>query len=289
MNTSNRDCKRIIFTLAVVFSFYVFPAYVMAQDSVSVWYGNPDGSPLIAPIGSMIRVDVWIDSCPPIISIAICLGVNDSFITDFQSFGYGSIYEPLSSWDDPQFMDFAEHHPPNHPGWSSNCFIGWADVGGPPNPPLRALRPQKILTMVIVIADDPLLIGDTVNCMRSGISHYFGHSGANGAIDFREHFSPLCFVQRPETCDYIPGDINGDGTFMGIDITYGLFYLKGHGMAPPDSCYHPDLPGNHWLHSAGDINGNCEFTGADLIWLSNYITNPGRRRIQWCVLTPPIW
>jgi len=37
-------------------------------------------------------------------------------------------------------------------------------------------------------------------------------------------------------CDYIPGDINGDGDVIGSDVTFGVNYFRGSGSYPPDIC-----------------------------------------------------
>ena len=85
-------------------------------------------------------------------------------------------------------------------------------------------------------------------------------------------------------CDYIPGDINGDGSVIGGDVTYGVRYFKLLGAPPPDSCLNDSTM--TWLYSAGDVNGNCEFRGSDITYLVAYFkgTNP---RLKWCPRTPP--
>ncbi|OGC96157.1 MAG: hypothetical protein A2W25_07065 [candidate division Zixibacteria bacterium RBG_16_53_22] len=69
-------------------------------------------------------------------------------------------------------------------------------------------------------------------------------------------------------CDYISGDINSDGFAGGIDVTYGIRYLKG-GSAPPDSCNCPPIA--FPFYAAGDVNGNCAFNGIDLTFFVGYL------------------
>jgi hypothetical protein len=69
-------------------------------------------------------------------------------------------------------------------------------------------------------------------------------------------------------CDYIPGDINGDGERIGGDVTYGVRFFKGIGNPPPDSCYMDST--SAYLYVAGDCNGNCEFRGSDITRLVAY-------------------
>jgi hypothetical protein len=69
-------------------------------------------------------------------------------------------------------------------------------------------------------------------------------------------------------CDYLIGDISGDGSRLGGDVTYGVRYFKGTGTAPKDSCY---MDSTHaYLYVAGDCNGNCEFRGSDITRLVSY-------------------
>jgi len=71
--------------------------------------------------------------------------------------------------------------------------------------------------------------------------------------------------QPPQDCQYIPGDINGNGAFNGIDVTYGVGYFKG-GNVPPYSC---NCNGSTW-YVAGDVNGNCSFNGIDITYAVSY-------------------
>ena len=84
-------------------------------------------------------------------------------------------------------------------------------------------------------------------------------------------------------CDYLPGDINGNGTSNGIDVTYGVSYLKG-GTPPPIAC---DLcPQTQPFYAAGDINGSCTFNGIDITYFVSYLKGgPG---LLYCQTCPPI-
>lgn len=100
--------------------------------------------------------------------------------------------------------------------------------------------------------------------------------------------NPVMYLEIPTTfitfCDFIPGDINGDGNARGSDITYGVRYFKGIGLPPPDSCW--NVSNSSWLYSSGDVDGNCEFIGSDVTFLLAYFKgyNP---EILWCPQTPP--
>lgn len=79
-------------------------------------------------------------------------------------------------------------------------------------------------------------------------------------------YEPCSVTTSP--CEYLIGDISGDGQRLGGDVTYGVRYFKGIGSAPKDSCY---MDSTHtYLYVAGDCNGNCEFRGSDITRLVAY-------------------
>jgi hypothetical protein len=88
-------------------------------------------------------------------------------------------------------------------------------------------------------------------------------------------------------CDYMPGDMNHDGRVLGSDVTYGVRYLKGLGLPPPDSCFNFNI--DKYFYSAADVNGDCEFRGSDITRLVNYFkAMPCCPCLKWCPWTPPI-
>ncbi len=84
--------------------------------------------------------------------------------------------------------------------------------------------------------------------------------------------------------DYEPGDINGDNTVIGSDVTYGVNYFRGIGSPPPDSFW--SSTSNRWIYSAADANGDCMFIGSDITFIVNYF-RAIHEYIRWCPLTPP--
>jgi hypothetical protein len=66
-------------------------------------------------------------------------------------------------------------------------------------------------------------------------------------------------------CSYIDGDVNNNGAFNGIDVSYSVGYFKG-GPVPPYSC---DCNSSTWF-VAGDVNGNCAFNGIDVSYMVGY-------------------
>ncbi len=74
----------------------------------------------------------------------------------------------------------------------------------------------------------------------------------------------------PPPCPYQPGDINANSFANGIDVVYGVNYLKG-GAAPPDSCdCRPEIP-TIPFYGALDVNGNCMANGIDITYFVSYL------------------
>jgi len=91
----------------------------------------------------------------------------------------------------------------------------------------------------------------------------------------------LLFVEIPLSlalCPYVPGDVNGNGQFNGIDISYAVNFFKG-GHVPPVQC--DSCPQPRPFYAAGDFNGNCVFNGVDI----TYIIHGGQ--VRYCPTCPP--
>ena len=73
-------------------------------------------------------------------------------------------------------------------------------------------------------------------------------------------------------CQIIPGDVNGDSVFNGIDVGYGVNYLKGFGPYPPDGCL---CRSSGFVFASADANGSCIFNGLDLTYIVNYLKGAG--------------
>jgi hypothetical protein len=66
-------------------------------------------------------------------------------------------------------------------------------------------------------------------------------------------------------CDYVVGDVNGNGVFNGMDVVYAV-KIFGGGTEPPYTCECPPGSGNVWP-VAGDVNGSCAFNGLDVTYM----------------------
>ncbi|OQX91270.1 MAG: hypothetical protein B6D58_08605 [candidate division Zixibacteria bacterium 4484_95] len=267
-----------------------FSPMILLHQPVIVWYGNLDGSPVVGLPDSRISINTYIQTPEDayIADMHLCLGVDNQYIDSLLSDTEGELFYPLTEWDDASFLP-SQGSPPNPAGWSSQSFLGWADLFGGSNPWLHFDTPTRIMRFVVKAVDDPNLIGDTVQCFAPGVNIPNGGSTAGDTLGLVtyflfENFSRLYFGES-SGCDYIPGDINGDGEIMGLDVTYGVRYFKGLGDPPPDSCWN-DSSGAY-LYAAGDVNGSCEFSGSDITYLVAFFKNY-LDELLWCPWTPPL-
>jgi hypothetical protein len=94
-------------------------------------------------------------------------------------------------------------------------------------------------------------------------------------------------VASAPPCNYVIGDISGNGMREGADVTYGVRYLKGSSTnIPGDSCYGDSVNTvrGHWLYVAFDVNGDCNQSGADITKLVGYFK--GTVHLSCCHLFP---
>jgi beta-lactamase superfamily II metal-dependent hydrolase len=128
---------------------------------------------------------------------------------------------------------------------------------------------------------ETLIVSGLVN----GNSYYFAIKTTDKNLNLSGLSNSPRGTAGPSPCAYLLGDINGDGTVMGGDVTYGVRFFKALGLPPPDSCYDDSLPGNGYLYVAGDVNGDCEFRGSDITRLVSYFK--GSATLSYCYLFPP--
>jgi hypothetical protein len=283
MNT--RSFPNMIFGAVMAFCL-TLGTVACATDTVRVWYGNFDGSPIWAFPGYPTRVDVWIQTGieDTVTGLHLCLGARDLYIDSMISPSTGDDC-PFISWDSAAFVSRNDHSPPNLPGWSSQSFIGIADTGGLPNYAINARFPKRYLTFYLLPQNNQVYLWDTLLCMGKGFDSNHGPTwayGPRGPLFVVENFSPLNFVPVPETCTYIIDTSRIWGT-----VTYLVRMFKGYAApVPPELfCSHPALPGNHLLFALHDYNGDCRLSGADVEYLVGYFKGKACKLYN-CPLTP---
>jgi len=117
----------------------------------------------------------------------------------------------------------------------------------------------------------------------------------NAQLDINSNDTDEPLVQVPISltviesggCAYTPGDIVGNGSANGIDVTFGISYFKG-GAAPPLDCGTPvgPCPQPSPFFAAGDVNGNCAFNGIDITFFVSYLKG-GPPELLYCPDCPP--
>jgi len=122
-----------------------------------------------------------------------------------------------------------------------------------------------------------------VSGLVPGQSYYFALKSTDDNLNVSLLSNSPRGTAGAPACSYVLGDINGDGSLIGSDATYGVRFFKAIGAPPPDSCY-LDSSGAY-VYVAGDVNGNCEFRGSDITRLVNYFK--GSATLEYCPYFPP--
>ncbi len=269
-----------------------FEKSARAYNFVSIWYGNLDLSPVEAPVGEMGMVDVYIRTPANayVADMHLCLGSDDSYIVSSVSDSNGAVYYPLTEWSSAFFIG-PYGSPPNDEGWSSESLIGFSRLSRTldDNPWLYSETPLKIASFAKVYINDDGYVGEAFPALGPGINPVQGPTNVGdtlGGLGYSaiEMFSEIVFTEPASGCDYMPGDVNGDKTIIGSDVTYAVNYFRSIGDPPPDSCWNEST--DDWLYSAADCNGDCLFIGADVTYLVNYFR--GFNQMLYCPDTPPL-
>ncbi|MCP4581943.1 MAG: hypothetical protein GY839_10010 [candidate division Zixibacteria bacterium] len=271
------------------------PDYPPLADSletdVGIWIGNLDGSPVTVTVGGLAYIDVYIQTTSSVwgANVHIPLGANDLYVSEFLSQAEGQEEGLLADWELAHFS-FPFGSPPNPEGWSSQSFVGWANVIISDELWLQYTEPTKILTFAVETVNDPGLAGQTVDGLGIG-SHPSGWPLSVGdttgisdqGYSISVNISALRFEGLSESA-FLPGDVNMYGgswppLVIGGDVTYLVNYFRG--IETSQSCL---LQG---LWCSADANGDCLIIGSDVTKLVNYFR--GETEISYCIDYPPSW
>jgi hypothetical protein len=129
---------------------------------------------------------------------------------------------------------------------------------------------------------DVYIVGQTYSTNFPTLNPYQTDQGSTDVT-----VSKFALESGPPLCSYVPGDINGNGFANGIDVTYGVSYLKG-GPVPPIDCGAPvgPCPQTSPFFAAGDVNGNCTFNGIDITFYVGYLKG-NQPALLFCNDCPP--
>jgi len=280
---------------------------------VSAWYGNLDVSPVPANLDERLAVDVYIQTLEDIYLsyMHLCLGTANRYIDSLLSKDEGLLYYPFSEWDIAQFS-LPQQSPPNPENWSSQSFIGYSSIGSNTNPWLHFETPTLALSFMVKIANDPLLVGDTVQCFNTGLHPTFGPSSASDTLITQtypviEVFSPVYF----KAVGYVGGtvtDVMSD-PIPGVYVTalgsgvedstdeFGEYFLDSLTIGTYDILFSHPIYRDTIVTGAevhlrettiidmilsfpcdfvpGDANGDENVIGSDVTYLINYLRSIG--------------
>lgn len=233
-------------------------------DHYYLIYGNRDGTPVRARLGSTLAIQAWgatdpVNQDDSINFMHMPLATSDTVITarlggyfpdtlvgrwDQRSFLTPDSADPQSGYSNQSMLGFAELYPPFE---SQNFFFTNGDT-------------VLICTYLMTTTSDPAF-ADTIVCPFTEGDHPLDGRTIWG-VGIPEYqplitFSCIQFV----TCQTAAGDANSDAVFNGLDIVYSMNYLKGIGPAP--LCVQ-DCPPFGLVMMAADANGDCTYNGIDI-------------------------
>ncbi|MCD6162076.1 MAG: carboxypeptidase regulatory-like domain-containing protein [candidate division Zixibacteria bacterium] len=171
------------------------------RDSVFLWYGNVDSSPLYTSIDDTLRFgisfacssDVWVADCH------FCIGALDQYIDSMLFQTHAVYFYPFTAWQVAEFTPVYHEAPEMPEGVSSQSFIGFATYNEPA-PWLHFTFPHLVLTCAVTTADDVANIGDEVYAINDqGRNPFQGPSNAgdtNGGAGYQvfEYYSEVYFL-----------------------------------------------------------------------------------------------
>jgi len=225
---------RMLFLAVLIFIIGGINAGYGQDNTVWVWYGTPGDTAITAGINDTLYIDVYVKTSDDafVENMLLVMGFNDQYIDTSISQDYGSVYYPLTGWGMAGFIA-QEGSPPNPSGWSSQSFLGWARSVPPYDQPLLHVEiPWKELTMAVITANDPNLLGQTVDALGPGLNYPQGPSNAGdstGSIsyDVIEYYSSVYFVQET-------GEVSGTVTNDNADPIEGVS-VTASGSAETDT------------------------------------------------------
>lgn len=191
-------CKLIMFTIVTVCAMF---ATAGAADTLYVWYGSLDGSPLETDTSANLEIDVYTQTTSGayVASLLLNLGADNDYFDSLASDELGEVYYPLTEWDLAAFFP-RDVSPPNPPGWTSQALFALADLAPPYHSHwLHFDEPTLTVKYVFRTSSNSEIVGQTADCLGSGLNQPQGPSNAgdtagNANYYVAESFSPVHFA-----------------------------------------------------------------------------------------------
>ena len=256
-----------IFFLLVVFALMFLTSISMGSD-VTIWFGRPDGSPLVFKVDSRESAPIWIQTNPDVYVAAlhIPLASSDKYIS--KRLG-GDFFKPFvndnpperfdKGWDCAYITKAVPHR--DKQGYTSQGILGFSDLGRGPNISLHCEKQCLIAELYVQTAADDSLKGHTYDVFIEGFdnpSKGISLSDTLGVRTFRYevYFSRVHFLY--------PGDINNDFKIDSSDYESLKLYLDGKLEIP-------------WPIQRGDCNNDSKIDEQDLQHLEKYLNEIGEK------------
>jgi hypothetical protein len=238
-------------------------------DSIIV--GNLDLSPITAEPGDTVDIPIWVRNDENVEGLNIAIASDDNYITERLA---GTFQGPLADWADRSFGDPEPDH--DSAGFTSQAITGWANFFNTNNEPINSNGGYlQIAAIRLVVNSDLLLVEDTTELILGEV-YRTGETAFGDPIGLEE-WGPemkggLLVIIGDVECGYTPGDVNNVPPVNGIDITYGVAYLKG-GNPPPVNCGTPvgPCPLISPFYAAMDVNGTCNTNGIDITYFVSFL------------------
>ncbi len=291
--------------IALVLSVMIFGGGVYAQPPVEIWFGNVDGSPIVAPIGTEILVPVYVQTAPDVnmIYATILLGTDNAYISGRLG---GNLYAPLTQWTTEFYGPFPDS--PN-PGNTTEECTGLDHLY---NAPLHFETPTLIMEFRMTVPYDESLIGQTVPALLPGFNPdafvpeeqttFFVRDDI-ATMDYPiQHFSQITFVSGPQIPTLSQWGLIIFGLLLMSLLTTAMIRVRRKYKAKMAMFtviffalavipFHPNsasgeqgansppseqlVPCSSYSYTMGDYNGSSTFNVFDMIFAYYWLAFPG--------------
>jgi len=189
----------------------VWSGLVSAVDG-TIWFGNPDGSPLVFRIDHREKLAVWVqtDSSVHVAALHIPLASDNRLIA--QRIG-GRLFEPFINDNPPpgfsKGWDSVEIRKPieNDDDRTNQGILGFCDLARPPNMPLHCEQPCLVAEFDVVTFASDSLRGRTFEVFSEGFEQPSGGFHFSDTLGIKSFHFDICFSQ---VHFLFVGDINAD-------------------------------------------------------------------------------
>ncbi len=249
-----------LFIFITVIAF--FQTGISDESDGTIWFGNPDGSPLVFKINSKESVPVWVKTNSDVhaAAIHIPLSTRDYFIVERLG---GELFKPFVNDNPPEGndkgWDVAEITRPvphkNMDGYTSQGILGFSDLVRKRNLPLHCEKPCLVAEYFMQTADNDSLKGKTYDVFIEG------YAEPSKGINLSDTLGERSFILNTYLSQVhflFPGDINAYFKIDSSDIEKLEDFLENNENIP-------------WPEMRADCNSDGKIDKQDLSFLKQYL------------------